>query len=457
MSASAAEAPTFEARTYAKVAWRILPLLLFGYILAFLDRVNVAFAKLQMAGDLQFSDAVYGFGAGIFFLGYFLFEVPSNLVLRKVGARVWMARIMLTWGVISTCFAFTGMVAWGPISAAFGCTDAEFTFYLLRFLLGVAEAGFFPGAVLYFTYWFPARRRQQIFAIFMAGGPIASLVGGPLSGAILEFMDGLGDLRGWQWLFVVEGLPTIAAGVLFFFLLPSGPRNAPWLKDDERELIETQLAADAQSKAGANEQHSLRGAFGDWRLWTLCVIWILICVPGYAIAFWTPTIVSELGVSPGNFFAVGLLMMGPAATSIVVQILWARNSDLTGERRFHAIGGMLMQAIGLVGLVAIHDAPVLSLIALALAMTGSSCVTVIFWSLPPMFLSGAAAAAGIAFVSSIGSLGGYLGPDLVGRVRAMSGGDETIAMYLMAAALVLASLITLALPLGKQSASEARA
>jgi MFS family permease len=436
----------FEARTYVKVAWRIIPLLLAGYILAYLDRVNVGFAKLQMASDLQFSDAVYGFGAGVFFIGYFLFEVPSNLILRKLGARLWMARIMITWGIISAGFMFTGVIAWGPISAAFGCTDAEFSFYVLRFLLGVAEAGFFPGAVLYFTYWFPAQRRAQFFAFFMIAGGIAGLIGGPLSGAILQFMDGAGDLRGWQWLFLIEGLPTVFVGLLFLFYLPEGPRTATWLAPEERDLITRQIAEEEAGKSQLHERHSLREAFADWRLWALAIIWLCGTSPGYAIAFWTPTIISELGANPGNYFEVGLLMIAPNIVVILSQLWWARHSDQTGERRFHSIAGLAVMIVGMILLALVENAPIVSLIALTMIMSGSVCWVVTFWSLPPMFLSGAAAAAGIAWISSIGSLGGYIGPDLIGRIRAASEGNADVALYALAGALLLGALITLFMP-----------
>jgi MFS family permease len=444
----------FASRTYAKIAWRILPLLMVGYVLALLDRLNVSFAKLQMASELGFSDAAYGFGAGVFFLGYFIFEVPSNLLMQKLGARVWLARIMVTWGIISACFAFTHVVAWGGISAAFGCTDAEFTFYILRFLLGVAEAGFFPGAILYLTYWFPAYRRQQMFAIFVSSGAVSSILGGPLSGGILQFMDGFGDLRGWQWLFLIEGVPTIFVGVLLLALLPNGPATATWLAPEERDLIAREIAEEHAGKQ--NQRHSLRGAFADWRLWALCAIWMLGNIPIYAIAFWIPTMIAGWGVPPGDYFAVGLLMVGPSIISIITQILWARHSDRTGERRFHTVVTFAAMMLGFLGFALFNDAPLPSLIAYTFFATGASCFSAIFWSLPPMFLTGAAAAAGIAWISSVGALGGFFGPDLVGRIRMSTGGDSDIALYMLVALLALGAMITLLMPKETRSAAQGR-
>jgi len=229
--------PEFEKATYDKVAWKLIPFLFLCYIVAFLDRVNVGFAKLQMAGDLHYSDAVYGFEAGIFFIGYFIFEVPSNVILERVGARIWIARIMITWGIISSAFMFTNDIHWGVVATTFNCTDAEFTFYFLRFLLGVAEAGFFPGIILYLTYWFPGARRAKMVALFMTAIALANVLGSPLSGAIMQYMDGAAGWRGWQWLFVLEGLPSVLIGMLVLRVLPDGPAQAAWLDQAERALL----------------------------------------------------------------------------------------------------------------------------------------------------------------------------------------------------------------------------
>jgi MFS family permease len=445
-----------EQATFAKVAKRLVPLLFLGYIVAFLDRVNVGFAKLQMAGDLQFSDAVYGFGAGIFFIGYFLLEVPSNLVLAKIGARIWLARIMITWGLISASFMFVSVVPWGPIAAAVNCSDAEFTFYLLRFLLGAAEAGFFPGVILYLTYWFPEARRAQMVALFMTAIAVSNALGAPLSGAILQFMDGLADLRGWQWLFLLEGLPSVLVGLLFIALLPNGPNVAPWLSESERALIIASVAQDA-AKDQISQRHSMTDAFTDVRLWALTVIYFCGVVCFYAVNFWMPTIVEELGISAGDYFAVGLLTMSPYGVAAVAQVFWARNSDRTGERRWHSAGALLLAFVGLILLALIGKSAVASLVALTLVTTGTLCWVVTFWSLPTAFLSGTAAAAGIAWINSFGNLGGYVGPDAIGRIRIATGGDSDAAFFALAAMALLGAVITLVTPFAARAASSARA
>jgi MFS transporter, ACS family, tartrate transporter len=440
-TASGASAPS-EAATFRKVAWRIVPLLFLGYIAAFLDRVNVGFAKLQMASDLQFSDAVYGFGAGIFFIGYFLFEVPSNLVLRKVGARIWIARIMLTWGVISSAFVFTGMVPWGPVSMAFGCTDEEFTFYVLRFLLGAAEAGFFPGVILFLTYWFPAERRARMVAWFMTGIAVSNIIGSPVSGAILQYMDGAQGLRGWQWLFALEGLPSLIMGVVIMLMLPDRPQAAKWLSDEERNLVLSRIAEEEASRA-PHGKHSIAAAFKDWRIWAFGFVYFTGALCLYTTNFWMPTLISEFGVGTTDFLQVGLISMIPWGVTAVVQVLWAWNSDRTGERRFHTAGGFAMCVVGMSMLALIDGQPALQLTALTLTTCGAMCWVVVFWSIPTSFLSGAAAAAGIAWINSIGNLGGHFGPDLIGRIRAANGGNADAAFLTLAAAALLGGIVVL--------------
>jgi sugar phosphate permease len=433
---AAGGASTFEAATFRKIAWRILPLLFLGYIACFLDRVNVGFAQLQMADDLAFSDAVYGFGAGIFFIGYFFFEVPSNLILRKVGARLWLARIMITWGLISAAFMFTGMIPWGPVSAAFGCTDEQFTFYVLRFLLGAAEAGFFPGVILYLTYWFPAQRRAQMVAWFMTAIAVSNIIGSPVSGAILQFMDGAGDLRGWQWLFLLEAFPSVMVGFVFLILLTDRPSVTKWLSDEERDLVERRVAEEETEKAGAIQRHSIADAFKDLRVWAFCLVYFCGAQCLYAINFWMPTIISEFGVERSDYFRVGLVSMIPWGVAAIAMVLWARNSDQTGERRWHSAGALFLAMFGLVAL-AFVDAPALQLAALTLVTMGTLSWVVTFWSLPTSFLSGAAAAAGIAWINSIGNLGGFYGPELIGQIRDANGGNADPAFLALAGAALL--------------------
>jgi MFS family permease len=438
----------FERATFARITWRLVPLLFAGYVAAFLDRVNIGFAKLQMAGELHFSDAVYGFGAGIFFIGYFLFEVPSNLVLTKVGARKWMARIMVSWGLVSAAFVFVDDMRWGPVATAFGCTDAELTFYVLRFLLGAAEAGFFPGVILYLTFWYPAGRRAQVVALFMTAIAVSNVIGSPVSGAILQYAGGIGGLRGWEWLFVLEAVPSIALGLLFLVLLPDGPDEAPWLSNEQRALVTQRLADEEAAKRDG--RHTARAVFADARVWAFAAVYFCTIVCLYAVNFWMPTIVQEMGVDPADYLRVGLVSMIPWGFMIVAQVAWARNSDRTGERRWHCVVGLLVALCGLALLAVAAHSVMLSMVGLTLVTVGTGCALVTFWSLPPMILSGAAAAAGIAWINSVGNLGGQFGPDLIGRVRDASGGDGTAAFLVLGALALAGAAILLAIPVGRR-------
>jgi MFS family permease len=434
---------------FAKAARRIIPLLFIGYIVAFLDRVNVGFAKLQMAGDLAFSDAVYGFGAGVFFFGYFLFEVPSNLALRRFGARRWIARIMITWGIISASFMFTHVIRWGGIASAFNCTDAEFTFYLLRFLLGAAEAGFFPGMIYYLTLWFPAAKRARMVALFMTAIAVANVLGSPLSGAIMQYTDGAGSLRGWQWLFLLEAMPSLLVGVLVLARLPDGPADARWLTPEERDHILARVAGDEAAKAARGGRHGILEVFSDGRIWALAAVYFCGNVCFYAVNFWMPTIIQELGLGPTEYLKIGLVSMIPWGAAIVAQVMWAAHSDRTGERRFHAIGGLLLAMSGLILLAFVGHAPLVSILGLSCVTAGILAYTAVFWSLPTAFLSGAASAAGIAWINSVGNLGGHFGPDLIGRIRTATGGDAQAAFIALAAAALLGALIVLVLRTGQ--------
>jgi len=390
----------------------------------------VGFAKLQMAGDLHFSDAVYGFGAGIFFIGYFVFEVPSNVILARVGAKAWIARIMITWGVLSSALMFV---------------ENELWFYTLRFLLGAAEAGFFPGIILYLTYWFPASRRARMTASFMTAIAISNAIGSPISGAILQTLDGWNGWRGWQWLFLLEGIPSVIMGLVVLIWLDNGPRQAKWLKEEERDLVLQRLAADEASKQGQGHEHHFIDAFRDGRVWALAAAYFCGLLGFYAVTFWMPTIIQELGVDPKDFLAVGLLSMIPWGVAAVSMVLVGSHSDRTGERRWHAAGSLLVAVVGLLALAMIGHAPAPSIIALTLVTAGTASWAAIFWSLPTAFLSGTAAAAGIAWINSVGNLGGHFGPDLIGRIRTATNSTEA-AFFALAATAFVGAMIILLLP-----------
>jgi MFS family permease len=434
----------FESAIYAKIARRILPLLFAGYFLAILDRVNVGFAKLQMAGHLGLSDAVYGFGAGLFFVGYFLFEVPSNLILARVGARRWIARIMLTWGAVSAAFVFLGALHWGAVSAAFGTSDAEFSFYLLRFLLGVAEAGFFPGVILYLTYWFPARRSAQAVALFILAIPMASAVGAPVSGLILQAVGGTG-LAGWQWLFLLEALPAIGLGLVVLAKLPDGPRDAAWLSEDERARVEASLAAERGARPGAGHRHGIAAILLDWRVWALALADFLRAMINNVLNFWMPTLVQDLGIHKGAYLEVGLVTAIPWGIAAVAMIAVSRSSDRTGERRWHATLSLLVSALGLLLLAFAGHAPVISVAALTLVAIGAMAWLAVFWTLPSAFLSGVAAVGGIAWINALSQLGGFVGPDMLGRIRAGNAGDDSLAFLILAGCALAAAALTVVL------------
>jgi len=381
---------------FAKAAWRLIPFLQVLYVTNFLDRVNVGFAALSMNRDIGLSPEIYGFGAGIFFIGYFLCEVPSNLVFARVGARVWVFRIMLSWGIVSAAMAF----ARGPVS-----------FAVLRFLLGVCEAGFFPGVMLYLTYWFPQSSRARFNALFLAAIPISSVLGSPVSGAILS-MNGIAGLHGWQWLFLIEGLPSCMLGFAVLSFLPDGPQNARWLTSEEKELVIGTLARDAPPHG------NFRAALGDPRLWLLALGDFGIVLGTYGLVLWLPQIVSGMGYSN---VTTGFIVALPYAAALVAMLAIARSSDARGERVWHTVLAALAAAAGLVAAAVLHG-DVARILALTLAAAGIYSALTTFWTLPQSFLGGTAAAAGIALVNSIGNLGGFAGPYLMGWLKQTSGG-----------------------------------
>jgi len=416
---------SFEERAYAKVFWRFVPFLMLCYLVAYLDRVNVGFAKLQMSRELGLSDAAYGAGTGIFFLGYFLFEVPSNLILHNVGARVWIARIMATWGVISASFVFT---------------SSETSFYVLRFLLGAAEAGFFPGVILYLTYWYPSHRRAKIITTFMSAIPVSSILGNPLSGWIMDTFDKRSGLSGWQWLFLIEALPAAVIGVVTFFYLDDSIVAAKWLGDDEKKLLEANIAAENQAKT--KSPHNVLAVLKDGRVWLMCLIYFCFVLGQYGLNFWMPTLVKASGVT-GNF-NIGLVSAIPYICTFVAMLALGRSADHYRERRWHLIVPAFIAAVGFVAVTQATSAPV-AIASLSIAAAGVISCAPLFWSLPTAFLAGAGAAAGIAWINSVGNLAGFLGPFLVGWLKDFTGAN-TAGMYLLSGALLVGCVAVLATP-----------
>ncbi|MGT2473377.1 MFS transporter [Paraburkholderia steynii] len=411
------------AGVYAKVAWRLIPFLFFCYLCAYLDRINVSFAKLQMLQDLGMSDAVYGLGAGIFFVGYLMFEVPSNLILLKVGARRWIARIMVTWGVISAAMMFVS-------------TPTQF--YVVRFLLGVAEAGFFPAILLYLTYWFPAGRRSKVTALFMTGIPMSGVIGGPLSGWIMHSMSGAHGIAGWQWLFLLEGIPTVIVGIVAFFYLDDKVSDARWLRDDEKALIE----ADLQAESGHHKLHSLRDGLASPRVLLLSAIYFFFTMGLYGVSFWLPSLVKASGVS--GTLNIGLLSAVPYAAAAVTMVLVGRSSDRYGERRWHLAVPGVVGAIALCASVVYAHQTVLAMIALTIGTMGVITTISQFWTVPPAVLQGTAAAGGIALANSVGSISGVVSPYVIGFLQTSTGSTGS-GVVGIAVSMVLGSLLTLAL------------
>ena len=409
-----------EKRAYAKVFWRLVPFLMLCYVVAYLDRVNVGFAKLQMGQDLGFSETVFGLGAGIFFLGYFLFEVPSNLLLNRVGARIWIARIMITWGVLSACFVFV---------------ETSTSFYILRFLLGVAEAGFYPGVILYLTHWYPAHRRARIIAVFMSAIPVAGIFGNPLSGWIMDGFHGVSSLQGWQWMFIIEAIPAVLVGVMVLLYLDNGIQHARWLSPEEKSLLQREVERDQAH--GAKGPHSVGAMFRDMRVWWMALIYFAFVMGQYALTFWLPTLVKATGVK-GNLH-IGLLSAIPFICAIVAMNLFGRSADRRQERRWHLIVPALMGAIGFTVAASYTQNTVVSLAFLSLAAAGVLTCAPLFWSLPTAFLSGTAAAAGIAAINSVGNLAGFASPYLIGYLKDLTGSTQ-IGMYVLAGALVLGAI-----------------
>src|SRR4051795_4606960 len=409
-----------QPRTMRKVAARLIPVLLVLYVIAYLDRVNVTFAQDKLQEDLGFSSAVYGFGAGVFFIGYFFLEVPSNLALHRFGARKWMARIMITWGIISACTMFVQGAA---------------SFYAVRFLLGVAEAGFFPGMILFLSYWFPGRERGKAVGFFMSAIAISYAIGAPISGGVMSVFDGVAGLEAWQWLFILEAIPALVAAGFVLWYLDDGPEDATWLADDEKRWLADRLSQEEEVRL-ARERHSVVGAMKDPRVLAFGFLYFCMVVNVYGLSFWVGEIVDKVGglSDVGKGFVTAI----PYSVAIVGLVVISRYSDRTGRRKPVVAVSMLIAAAAFA--LSTVVSPVAAIACLAVGLFFLLGTHPVFWAMPAAFLSGAAAAAGIALINSIGNLGGFVGPYLVGLVKDATGSTDG-GLIVLACILVLGSFL----------------
>ncbi|WP_250536603.1 MFS transporter [Caballeronia sp. AZ10_KS36] len=417
--------PADTSRTYYRAYWRLLPLLLICYLVAYLDRVNVGFAKLQMLDALHFDDAIYGLGSGIFFAGYFFFEVPSNLVMRKVGARKWIARIMLTWGVISAAMIFV---------------KTPTMFYIARFLLGAAEAGFAPAIMYLLALWFPARYRGRAMSIYVMGAPLAFVVGGPISGYILHAFSGNAHLAAWQWLFLIEAIPAVVLAFVVLAFLDDDPARSRWITEDERKEVLAEIRAENAGKI----DHSSASAFlANRKLWQFCAIFFCLIMGLYALGFWMPSLIKRSGVI--DPFAIGLYSAIPNIVAAIALYFSNRSADRTGGRRAHFALFMLVGAVGLATSMWLSAGPVVTTVCLSIAAAGVYSCVALFWALPTSLFVGASVAAALAFINSVGNIAGFVSPYLVGMLNVTVGRSD-VGMYVISAFLVLGAAMTMRLP-----------
>jgi ACS family tartrate transporter-like MFS transporter len=409
------------ARALRKAAWRLIPFMGLLYFVAFLDRVNIGFAALTMNAELGLTPRMFGFASGIFFIGYVLFEVPSNIIMERIGARLWIARIMITWGLLSAGTAFV---------------SSPHQLYVLRFLLGVAEAGFFPGMILYLTYWFPAAWRARILSAFMIALPVSSAIGNPVSSALLSLQAH--GLQGWQWMFLLEGAPAVLCGVAVLVFLRDGPHKAAWLTSEEQEWLRGELARERSTLTA----HSSLAALSEPRVWLLGLVYFGMVTSLYGLGFWLPQIVKGFG-NLSNL-EVGFVSAIPYAVGALTMYLWGHHSDRTGERTWHIALPAFVGAVGLVLSAYLGGTPLLALAALCVTAMGCYAALPVYWTLPTSMLAAGAAAAGIALVNSIGNIGGFLGPTLVGYVTEATG-SYAAGLFALAAFIAGSGVLVLAL------------
>ncbi|MYM35841.1 MFS transporter [Duganella sp. FT94W] len=415
---------------YKKASWHLIPFIFVCYLFNYLDRVNVGFAKLEMLDALKLSNTVYGLGAGIFFIGYVLSGVPSNLILHKIGARRWISVMMIAWGGLSACMLFV---------------TTPTSFYVLRFFTGVAEAGFFPGMVLYFTHWFPTQKRGNVMALFMSAIPISGLIGGPLSGWMLShFSAGQGGMMGWQWLFLLQGLPTVLLGVGVYFYLNDGIAEAKWLSAEEKSAMQAALLADEQQRAAVSTTGDSFGAvLRNGSVWMLGVIYFCIQMGVYAINFWLPSIIKSLGFE--SAVTVGWLSAVPYLLAAVFMVWAGRSADQRHERRLHVSLPMVMGLIGLLMAANFSSNALIVMVGLSMATMGALAALSQFWSLPAAFLGSAAAAAGLALINSLGQIAGFVSPFLVGWIKDATNSTDA-ALYILSSVLLLGAILVLRIP-----------
>jgi MFS transporter, ACS family, tartrate transporter len=402
---------TEERALMRKMAWKVLPFLLLTYLICIIDRLNVGFAALTMNAELGFTATIYGWGAGLFFFGYFLGEVPSNLILSKVGARLWFARIMVTWGVCAAAMGFIG---------------GETGFFVTRFLLGVAEAGFFPGVIYYLTLWFPAEYRGRIFGLFLIISPLNNTIAAPLAGLILKFFDGTMGYPGWRWLFVIEGLPSVLLGFVTLRAVIDRPENASWLTDREKAHLKATLDREAASRTETKHLSVLQ-TLAHPQVLLFSVVYTGLAIGIYGLSLWMPQIIKGMGLQ--DPLTIGLIMAVPYLVATVCMVLWSRHSDKTGERTWHCAGALALAAAGMLA-SAYAPSPVLAMVAITTCAIGMYCSQPVFWSMPTAYLTGVSAAGGIALINSVGNLGGFIGPFAVGWLKDNAGGFQAGLTFL---------------------------